>query len=240
VGKTTAKEKPMKEIMRRHGLTVLTAFVVAAITAGGPVVAGTIADFARDAHKVDGRHAVGAGASSQKRADKLVATNDKGRLPNKMIRKVSAARDADRVDGFGSTAFVHRCQAGALRGQAQVPTTGGTEFERVTGFSTTYGGPVDLDGNNCHIGEAKARRVSVGIYDVRLATVAWSCSEPMPTDIVTALVSIQSAQPTVATYEPLCESNSVYVRVRIADLNGVAQDAPFSAALLDENGIPIP
>lgn len=230
----------MKQIMRRHGLTVLTAFIVAAITAGGPVVAGTIADFARDAHKVDGRHAVGARASSQKRAGKLVATNDKGRLPNNIIRKASAARDADRVGGFGPTALVHGCQAGALRGRAHIPTTVGTEFERVSGFSTTYGGPVDLDGNSCHIGEATARRVALGTYDVRLALEAWTCTEPMPTDIVTALVSVQSAQPMVATYEPLCESNGVYVRVRIADLSGVAQDAPFSVALLDENGIPIP
>ncbi|MGH2755273.1 MAG: hypothetical protein ACRDLB_12695 [Actinomycetota bacterium] len=230
----------MKQIRHKYGYTALTAIVVAAVTAGGPVIAGTIADFARNADKVDGRHAVGARASLETRAKKLVATNKNGRLPNNIIRKAPAARDADRVGGFGPTAFVRGCQAGALRGQAQVPTTVGAEFERVSGFSTIYGGPVDLDGNNCHLDEARARRVATGTYDVRLALVAWTCTEPMPADIITALVSIQSAQPLVATYEPVCDSNSVYVRVRIADLNGTFVDAPFSVALLDENGIPIP
>lgn len=230
----------MKHHVTRHGLAlVLTGIIVTAV-AGGPVVARTIVDFARNAHKVDGRHAVGSKASPQRRAGKLVATNRKGRLPNNIIRKARAARDADRIGGFGPTALVHRCEAGALRGHAHVSADIGAEFESVPGFSTTHGGPITPDGTNCHGGEAAARRVGTGIYDARLAFVAWTCSEPLPADIVTALVTAQSSQPLVATYEPLCENNTVYVRVRIADLNGLPQDAPFSVALLGARGIPIP
>lgn len=230
----------MRHKLKNHFLTILIAAVVAAVTAGGPVIARTVADFARNADRVDGRHAVGPRVSLQKRAGKVVATNKKGRLPNNIIRKAPRARDADRLGGFGPTAFVHGCQPGALRGQAHVPQDVGSTFERVPGFGTTFGGPVNLDGTNCHVGEAMARRVAPGTYEARLALVAWTCTEPLPDDIVTAIVSVQSAEPLVPTYEPACENNSVSVRVRIADLNGAAQDAPFTVALLDENGIPIP
>ena len=55
-----------------------------------------------NADRVDGRHAVGSGASRSKRSGKLVATNGSGYLPNNIIRK---ARDSDKVDGFHSSAF---------------------------------------------------------------------------------------------------------------------------------------
>lgn len=229
----------MKHQLKNHGPTFLIAAVVAAVTAGGPVLARSVADFARNADKVDGRHAVGATPSSQKRGGKLVATN-RGRLPNNIIRKAPAARDADRLGGFGPSAFVRPCLPGAIRGQALIPGSVGLNFEPVSGFSTIYGGPLGPDGTNCHFGEARARRVGPGIYDARLAPVAWTCTEPMPANIITAIVSVQSAQPLVATYQPHCENNGVYVRVRITDLNGVAQDAPSSVVLLDANGIPIP
>jgi hypothetical protein len=84
--------------------TVVVAALTAAVTAGAPAVAETIADFARNADKVDGKHAVGAAASIEQRKGKLVATNGQtGRLPNNIIRK---APDADRLDGRDSTGFV--------------------------------------------------------------------------------------------------------------------------------------
>jgi len=39
-----------------------------------------------NAHKVDGRHAVGSGASKTKRARKLVATNSSGYLPSNIVK----------------------------------------------------------------------------------------------------------------------------------------------------------
>lgn len=52
---------------------------------------------AKNAHKVDGKHAVSAGAPVAKRKGKLVATNASGRLPNNIIAK---APDAARLGGF--------------------------------------------------------------------------------------------------------------------------------------------
>lgn len=230
----------MKHFIKKHGLTLVIAAVTAAVATGGPVVARTIADFARNADKVDERHAVGPRASLEKRAGRLVATNRKGFLPNDIIRKAPAAGKADRLGRFGPSAFVHRCQAGALRGHASIPAELGSDFERVSGFATTFGGPLSPAGHSCHGGEATARRVAVGIYDARLAFIGWSCDEPMPPAIVTALVTVQSAEPRLATHEPICEDNKVHVRVRIFDLNGTPQDTPFSVAVLDEGGIPIP
>ena len=65
-----------------------------------------------NADRVDGRHAVGSGASRSKRSGKLVATNGSGYLPNNIIRK---ARDSDKVDGFHSSAFA---KAQALKSSA--------------------------------------------------------------------------------------------------------------------------
>ncbi|MDP3890156.1 hypothetical protein [Nocardioides sp.] len=80
-----------------------TALVVAIAGSAGPVTAAVFD--AVNAHKVDGKHAVGAGASVQKRKGKLVATNSAGRLPNNIIAK---ARDADKLDGIDSTGFLRK------------------------------------------------------------------------------------------------------------------------------------
>lgn len=110
----------MVALLRRHASTMLVAFVTAAVTAGGPAIAASIADYAKDADKVDGKHAVGAGTSVTNRAGKLVATNaTTGRLPNNIIASAldlrctgcvgatelddSAATQAE-LDGVASTA----------------------------------------------------------------------------------------------------------------------------------------
>lgn len=89
--------------------TVLVAMVTAAITAGAPAIAhGVHAAFAHNADKVDGKHAVGSGATTASRKGKLVATSPAtGRLPNNIIAtapnaaklqgKTLAAWDAERV-----------------------------------------------------------------------------------------------------------------------------------------------
>ena len=64
--------------------------------------------------KVDGRHAVGAGAGTAQRKGKLVAANDRtGRLPNDIIRK---APDPDLLDGRDSSAYrvTGRAQTGSF------------------------------------------------------------------------------------------------------------------------------
>jgi hypothetical protein len=83
-----------------HLRTFVIAVVAAAVTAGAPAVAATLADYAKNADKVDGRHAVSAHASSDDRAGRLVATNARGRLPNDII---ATAPNAELVDGLDST-----------------------------------------------------------------------------------------------------------------------------------------
>lgn len=93
----------MLKALRRHTTTMLIAMVTAAVTAGGPALAAAVAQ-AVNADKVDGKHAVAAGASVANRKGKLVATSGKtGRLPNNIIAK---APNADKLDGVNSTGFL--------------------------------------------------------------------------------------------------------------------------------------
>lgn len=82
----------------------LTAALVLAVGLTAPAAGDDLrrAFDAKNAHKVDGRHAVGAGSSVAARRNKLVATNGQGRLPNNIIAKAS---DADRLDGVDSSAW---------------------------------------------------------------------------------------------------------------------------------------
>lgn len=95
----------MGRFLSRHVTTMVVAMVTAAVTAGGPALAHGVrhALFAHNADKVDGKHAVNAGASLASRAGKLVATGRTGRLPNNIITK---APDADKLDGINSTGFL--------------------------------------------------------------------------------------------------------------------------------------
>ena len=93
----------MRTRLRSHLPTIVTAVVVASLVAGGPAVAAAVYD-AVNSDKVDGKHAVGSGASVENRKGKLVATSGTtGRLPNNIIAK---APDADLLDGKDSTSFL--------------------------------------------------------------------------------------------------------------------------------------
>jgi hypothetical protein len=72
----------------------------------------TVVDLARNADKVDGKHAVAFGTAVGKRKGKLVATSPQtGLLPSNIISRVpradraDRADDADRLDGLDSSAF---------------------------------------------------------------------------------------------------------------------------------------
>ena len=93
----------MKALLRRYGGYVIAGVVGSALTAGGPALAATIADYAKNADKVDGKHAVASSATVTQRANKLVATNSAGLLPNNIIAK---APDANKLDNLDSTAFL--------------------------------------------------------------------------------------------------------------------------------------
>jgi hypothetical protein len=81
--------------------TALVAGVTAAATvlvlAGAPAIGAAVVRYARNAGKVDGKHAVSSGATRAKRKGKLVATSRRtGRLPNNIIAK---APNAARLGG---------------------------------------------------------------------------------------------------------------------------------------------
>lgn len=221
--------------MRLIGVAAVTAVLVAA----GPVVARSVVDFARNAHRVDGIHAVEASTSAGKRAGKLVATNANGRLPRNLI---PLAADSSRLDGFSSQAFVFRCGAGSLRGHATVPSNVGAAYEEVDGFGTVLGGPLDSSGSNCHGQTAMARRVGPGTYRVVGGAIAWNCPEPPPDDILSAIVTPigSGGSPLVASYRPVCDEGRVVAEVQVTDIDGAPTDAAFVIAFLDENGFPIP
>jgi hypothetical protein len=92
----------MLRSLRRHTPVVLTAVIVATLMQVGPPVVAAAYD-AVNADKVDGRHAVGAGATPAKRAGKLVATNAQGRLPDSIIAK---APDAAKLGGVAPDGYL--------------------------------------------------------------------------------------------------------------------------------------
>jgi hypothetical protein len=95
----------LKRLWKDNGKIILVAMLTAMVTAGAPAIAHGVqhALFAHNADKVDGKHAVGAGATVNSRKGKLVATKvGNGRLPNNIIVK---APDANKLDGLNSTAF---------------------------------------------------------------------------------------------------------------------------------------
>lgn len=88
---------------------------------------------AENAHKVDGKHAVSAGASLTKRKGKLVATNAAGRLPNNIIVK---APDAAKLGGFTHrqmSTMVIVPQGVGSSGSASVDSNGVTLSAATTG-----------------------------------------------------------------------------------------------------------
>lgn len=88
--------------VRTHLITIAVATAAVALTATGPALASNLkkAVFADDSDRVDNFHAVSSTATRADRANKLVATNAGGRLPNNIIVQ---APDANTLDGIDST-----------------------------------------------------------------------------------------------------------------------------------------
>ncbi len=88
----------MIRFFRNNAKLIVVAAVAILLGLSAPAVGhGVHAKFAHNADKVDGKHAVGAGAGVAKRRGKLVATNKSGYLPNNIIKR---APDAARLGGF--------------------------------------------------------------------------------------------------------------------------------------------
>ena len=93
--------------LKRDLRTVVIAVAAAAVTAGGPALAhGVHAAFAHNADKVDGKHAVAAGASLGNAAGRLVAHNGAGQVSPKFIPTQFAAPRAYAVVDRSPTEFL--------------------------------------------------------------------------------------------------------------------------------------
>jgi hypothetical protein len=122
-------------MIRKHGATIIvamvTAVITAMVTAGGPALARTVVDFAKNAGQVDAKSAVGAKASVAHRKGKLVATSKvTGRLPNNII---ATAPNAARLGGHKSHAFLLRPRS------RQQLTAAGSDWHSITGTSPITG-----------------------------------------------------------------------------------------------------
>lgn len=103
-----------------------------------PAAAGQArAIYANNSDKVDGKHAVGSGASTAQRKGKLVATNPRtGKLPNNIIGQ---APDAAKLGGYSHAklrTIPVLVQGGGLAGGASVTAAG--EVFLPVGGSATY------------------------------------------------------------------------------------------------------
>jgi len=120
--------------LRKYVPTVLVAVTAAALTSAAPAVSHGVqhALFAHKAHKVDGKHAVGAGATRKKAAGKLVATRAKGKNKGTLPPKF--------IPGLGRTKSIHH---GGLLGTGTVLSAYGplVSIEAPTrGFVVVTGG----------------------------------------------------------------------------------------------------
>lgn len=222
----------------------LTGFLVAA---AAPAAARTVADFARfarNSHRVDGLHAVPADASVEKRAGRLVATDEGGHLPEDIItRAPDAARLGTRVPAeYEETT----CEVGVMTGRALVPKAIGSSYESVTGTTYRDTTPPPIPGNpeqGCITLGVQARRVAPGVYHVdflpQFSNMTSPCSAPTWETVVTPK---SGAEPVVATTATICDERpQVVEEVRLFNLAGAPRDAAFTIVLLsDLPVVPLP
>ena len=227
--------------LRKHLRTIAIVLLTSTIVSVAPAVARTVVNYARNAGKVDGFNAVGAGASLSKRAGKLVATNKNGYLPNDIIR---TAPNSDRLGGLPVNAYVKACGFGTIAGFAEVPGQVGANWTTVDGYSQGFesGGLHSPYGCNT-LGSALARQVATGVYEVK----AYSCtpSGPTPGQTLPAIVTIASLSGLVATYSSAgsCDSSgqgSVTEQVTIRALDGSPTSADFTIVTFHPMTVPVP
>lgn len=114
--------------LSRTDLKIVAMGVGIALTSGATGAAAAGAYDARNADKVDGKHAVASSSSVAGAAGRLVALDGTGHLAAKFLPKVNA----DRIDGIDSTDLLQKCSRGAIQGTAsvdgtQVPATAGPD-----------------------------------------------------------------------------------------------------------------
>lgn len=214
----------MLQALRRHLPIVLTAVVTATVFAAGPTVARAAFD-AVNSDKVDGKHAVGSGASIEQRKKKLVATSRRGRLPNNIIAK---APDADKVDGIDSSVLLDRYT------RAQVDAM---PSRRLLGFGSVSAGGV-LAGNSYFPGGSSEKALT-GIYLIKLPGYAPGCSRPFPTVMATPMWG--PGETYTGSGSMNCGSGDLFMQVNTANSAGTGVDKAFAFTFFSGDGqVPAP
>jgi hypothetical protein len=155
----------MRRIVGRDARLVVIAAVTASLTTGlvmaAPAVGGAVAAIVRNSHMVDGRHAVGAGASVKARKGKLVATSPKtGKLPSNII---ATAPNARRLGGKGAATYARKA---ALRSPGTI-----NESTNPVRWSKLNGVPRGLADGTDDIGPRAFAHVSdAGVVEEELST----------------------------------------------------------------------
>jgi hypothetical protein len=206
--------------MRPRAIAIVIAVFAAAFIA--PAAAHHVVRFARNADKVDGRHAVGAGASQEERAGRLVATNSTGRLPNNIIRRAPNAgllagefsvHYEDSVCEVGTPAWAFVSSDGSARGVSR--------YQHHAIFA-----PCELRG-------VTVQRIDTGYYQVNFDGLFCQTADvPQLTTVVT--IKSATAVPLIANTWSVCPDGhgEIEEEVRIVDPNGEPQDAAFVIELV--------
>lgn len=208
--------------MRIKTYAIVLAVAVSAMTL--PAMARTVVDFARSAGNVDGRSAVGAAADADSRAGKLVATDQRGRLPNDIIKK---APDSRRLGGRTASSYLTTCDSGVVVGTAVVPSDVGPEYAPVEGYQYVRAL------GECQTQSVEARRLSTGIYQIAFQSGITCAGESEAPRSLPTVATVKSEIPLVLSTHTTCDLNGWIVEeVRVVDMNGVPRDATFTIALL--------
>lgn len=230
---------------RRVGL-LLGTVLMAALVGGGPAIARSVADFARNAGRLDGHKAVPSGScptprpypyskpTCPERSRKLLVTNRDGFLADNVIQD---APDAAQLGGYGPERYVMECGDNAIAGFAQVPSDVGPDWAQVRGFGFTSasGGPVGEDGkpliDSCSGTSAFAKRISTGVYQVAVyAHAGCNYQSPLPNSTIPAQVTVNDTRNLNATYVTVsCDQDKGPIEeVHIYDDAGSPTDASFT------------
>ena len=201
----------MVQAFRHHLPIFITAVLTATVFAAGPTVARAAFD-AVNSDKVDGKHAVGASATPANRAGKLVATNNRGRLPNNIIAK---APDANKVDGVDSSVLLNRYT------KAQIDAM---PFRRLLGVGT-----VASDGtlnSNTYFPGGTATRLGTGVYHLTLPGYGPNCARDFP--IVATTPMWASGEVYTGGASMSCVSGDVHMQVNTTNSAGTGADRNFA------------
>jgi hypothetical protein len=215
----------MRRIVGRDARLVVIAAVTASLTTGlvmaAPAVGGAVAAIVRNSHMVDGRHAVGAGASVKARKGKLVATSPKtGKLPSNII---ATAPNARRLGGKGAATYARKA---ALRSPGTINSA-----SNPVAWSKLRGVPAELmDGD-----DAIGPRAFAHVDDAGHVSLSW------PGDWDDENVTHPASEPGVYCFDLSFEPRHVQVTIdlrRSADAveAGVQPYATFAPGSITSGG----